>query len=496
MANLPEPPEWPDGVYQIETPDPVLGGPDGIANKAAKALASRTVWLKAKFEALIEGTVAAYKATRLATARKLSISGAAFGNASFDGSADANISITLADSGVAAGVYQKVTVNVKGLVTDGGALASSDIPDLDWSKIKTGKPTTLGGYGITDALGINGTAVAAVAARKLETARSISISGAAVGSASFDGSANANIAIALADIGVVAGSYAKVTINAKGLVVGSVGLVQADIPSLDWSKISSGKPTTLQGYGITDAIKIGAYGLAANVAPLASIDTIGLPGGFYYCNEGPTSLAPYSSIVNIPYGSAGYAAQIGFQQGNPEPRVSIRSVKNDGTWTPTRDVWHTGNFDPNAKANKASTLAGYGITDTYTAAVTNQVIANNFANFSAPNIQVPAFINGFSDPRNTCRFWKANGNVYVTIDCSRWVSNGAGALVMFTLPPGFRPLIRVCGTGDWATTSPFALGWLSWRAEATGEVVLDYATGSTAGAGGFECQLSFCVQAA
>ena len=30
-------------------------------------------------------------------------------------------------------------------------------------------------------------------------------------------------------------------------------LVSADVPNLDWSKITSGKPTTLAGYGITDA---------------------------------------------------------------------------------------------------------------------------------------------------------------------------------------------------------------------------------------------------
>lgn len=30
-------------------------------------------------------------------------------------------------------------------------------------------------------------------------------------------------------------------------------LVSGDIPSVDWSKIGSGKPTTLAGYGITDA---------------------------------------------------------------------------------------------------------------------------------------------------------------------------------------------------------------------------------------------------
>lgn len=36
-----------------------------------------------------------------------------------------------------------------------GALISGDIPNLDWSKITTGKPTTLAGYGITDAVPTN-----------------------------------------------------------------------------------------------------------------------------------------------------------------------------------------------------------------------------------------------------------------------------------------------------------------------------------------------------
>lgn len=36
-----------------------------------------------------------------------------------------------------------------------GALAPADIPALDWSKITTGKPTTLAGYGITDAVPTN-----------------------------------------------------------------------------------------------------------------------------------------------------------------------------------------------------------------------------------------------------------------------------------------------------------------------------------------------------
>lgn len=148
MANLPETPDYPAGVYQIETSDPVLGGPGGIANRQAEQLGNRTAWLKDKVDAFISGTVAVFKATKLATARTLSISGAGSGSASFDGSANANIALTLADSGAVAGTYPKVTVNTKGLVTGGQALGAADIPVLDWSKIGTGKPTTLAGYGI------------------------------------------------------------------------------------------------------------------------------------------------------------------------------------------------------------------------------------------------------------------------------------------------------------------------------------------------------------
>jgi len=46
MANLPESPTWVSGIYQIETTDPVVGGPDGISNLQAKQLANRTAWLK------------------------------------------------------------------------------------------------------------------------------------------------------------------------------------------------------------------------------------------------------------------------------------------------------------------------------------------------------------------------------------------------------------------------------------------------------------------
>lgn len=49
-------------------------------------------------------------------------------------------------------------IAVKGLAALAykASLSASDIPSLDWSKITTGKPTTLSGYGITDAKIVNG----------------------------------------------------------------------------------------------------------------------------------------------------------------------------------------------------------------------------------------------------------------------------------------------------------------------------------------------------
>ncbi|MDR2648760.1 MAG: hypothetical protein LBB94_03460 [Clostridiales bacterium] len=51
----------------------------------------------------------------------------------------------------------------------------------------------------------------------------------------------------------VAGTYAKVTTNAQGHVVsGQAELNSGDIADVAWSKVT-GKPTTISGYGITDA---------------------------------------------------------------------------------------------------------------------------------------------------------------------------------------------------------------------------------------------------
>lgn len=50
MANLTEISNWEDGIYRIETSDPVLGGEEGIANKSIKQLANRTKYLKVQVD--------------------------------------------------------------------------------------------------------------------------------------------------------------------------------------------------------------------------------------------------------------------------------------------------------------------------------------------------------------------------------------------------------------------------------------------------------------
>ena len=66
----------------------------------------------------------------------------------------------------------------------------------------------------------------AVSSSKLETARTVSFSGAATGSFNFDGSGNSSCVLALANSGVVASTYGAalkiptITVNAKGLITG------------------------------------------------------------------------------------------------------------------------------------------------------------------------------------------------------------------------------------------------------------------------------------
>jgi hypothetical protein len=145
-----------------------------------------------------------------------------------------------------------------------GTITKFTVGSADGSVVSEGNLTVKGntilGDAVGDTLTVNATATFNNAditgtirdARKWTTARTLSFTGDATGSMSVDGSANASAALTLATV-ATAGTYRSVTINAKGLVT------------------SGTNPTTLAGYGITDA-----QGLDADLTAVAGLSTTGI----------------------------------------------------------------------------------------------------------------------------------------------------------------------------------------------------------------------------
>lgn len=112
-------------------------------------------------------------------------------------------------------------------------------------------------------------------ATKLATARTISATGDAAWSVSFDGSGNATAVMTIANSGVTAGTYKSVTVNAKGFVTGGTN------------------PTTLSGYGITDA-----QATLVSGTNLKSINGVSLLGsGDLTISSGGTTIDPGVAVL-------------------------------------------------------------------------------------------------------------------------------------------------------------------------------------------------------
>ncbi|OOM76570.1 hypothetical protein [Clostridium sp. BL-8] len=90
----------------------------------------------------------------------------------------------------------------------------------------------------TDKVLINPDQNTATTADKLTNARTIAFTGDVTGSGSFDGSGNISIVLTEGNTGVTAGTYPKVTVNAKGEITAGATLAASDIPTLTLSKIS------------------------------------------------------------------------------------------------------------------------------------------------------------------------------------------------------------------------------------------------------------------
>lgn len=84
----------------------------------------------------------------------------------------------------------------------------------------------------------------------LTTARTLTFSGDVAGNNSFDGSGNVTFALALVSSGVTAGTFTKLTVNAKGIVTGGANLTASDIPALTLSKLSDAGTAAGKNVGV------------------------------------------------------------------------------------------------------------------------------------------------------------------------------------------------------------------------------------------------------
>jgi hypothetical protein len=135
-------------------------------------------------------------AATLTTGRTIGMTGdVTWTSGAFNGSANVTGTATLANSGVTAGTYTKVTVDAKGRVTSATTLAAGDVPTLNQNT--TGSAATL-----TTARTINGTSFngsANITTANWGTARTLTIGSTGK---SVDGSAN--VSWSLAEIGALA----------------------------------------------------------------------------------------------------------------------------------------------------------------------------------------------------------------------------------------------------------------------------------------------------
>ena len=271
----------------------------------------------------IEGVVAeASKVTNALT----------IGTKTFDGSASVNITaedlpiptnvVRFTDIATAdkAGVVKSSTSKDQIAVGNDGVMSINTISGskVDGAVAEATNATKLGNVAAANILVANADSTltskvkAAAAADQLATARNIAIDGDATGNADFNGSKNITITLTLANTTVNAGTYTKVTVDAKGRVTAGEALVASDIPALTLAKITdAGTLAAKSEVARTDL----AAGLEADIAALESAS---------HTHDNKTVL--------------------------------------DGITSAKIEAW-----DKVAnKADKATTLAGYGITDAYT----------------------------------------------------------------------------------------------------------------------------------
>lgn len=184
-------------------------------------------------------------ATKLKASKKIN-------NVDFDGSKD--ITIDIGVEGPAAAVDSQVAVfdgETGKLIKDSGFTIAASVPadakftDTTYTKVDFGVDTLE-----TQVAAIQET-VDALDEDYLASNATVTVSGDATGSAAFVGNA-ANVAVTLANSGVEAGTYAKVTVDAKGRVTAGAALEASDIPALTLEKITDAGTAAAKNVGTAE----------------------------------------------------------------------------------------------------------------------------------------------------------------------------------------------------------------------------------------------------
>ncbi len=211
----------------------------------------------------------------------------------------------IANTGVTAGTYDKVTVNAQGQVTAGSALNSSDI-------------TTALGFTPYNATNPSG---------YISANQAITVSG------DVSGSGTTAITLTLPNI-ATAGTYKSVTVNAKGQVTAGTN------------------PTTLAGFGITDALPAAGGTFTGNITSNGTATVTGLP------NPSASSDAATKGYTD----------------------TSITTATNNLTWKKMVAAATTANI----------TLSGLQTIDGYSASTNDRILVKNQTNQAENGIYVVA----------------------------------------------------------------------------------------------------------
>ena len=221
-------------------------------------------------------------ATKLQTARKISITGGATGSADFDGSKAIEIDVEL-DVGAAAKSNSYNDLD-----------NLPDIPSastIDPSAAGTATPGSLTTFARADHVHPLQTTVSGNAgtATKLQTARTIALTGGATGSASFDGSKNIDISVTSIDASKISGTLSLDNIPQ--------GALERLVPVKD---DAARKALTTADVQNGDVVKVQSTGLMYYVVDDSKLGTTSVDSAFESFTAGSASAVPWEGVTGKP----------------------------------------------------------------------------------------------------------------------------------------------------------------------------------------------------